>query len=106
MIEDETSKPDENSETEAQAEEPTFAPSETAPEPILDTTSEDTETKPVDGDAEALAEESADLEARVLELESEAADLNDKLLRALAETENVRRRARRRTFEASGHRSL
>ena len=101
MIEDETSKPDENSETEAQAEEPTFAPSETATEPVLDTTSEDTETKPVDGDADALAEESANLEARVLELESEAANLNDKLLRALAETENVRRRAQRDREDAA-----
>ena len=48
-----------------------------------------------------MAEESADLEARVLELESEAANLNDKLLRALAETENVRRRAQRDREDAA-----
>ena len=101
MTEDETSKPDENTETEARTEAPTFAPSETAPEPVLDTTSDDTEVKPEDGDAEELGEESDDFEARILELESEAANLIDKLLRALAETENVLRRAQRDREDAA-----
>lgn len=38
---------------------------------------------------------------RLAELEQQVADLNDKLLRAVAETENVRRRARREKEDAS-----
>ena len=50
----------------------------------------------VPGLAEAIAEEEAtDAAARIAELEAERDDLKDKLLRALAETENVRRRAER-----------
>jgi molecular chaperone GrpE len=43
----------------------------------------------------------ADVPAPLAELEAEAADLRDKLLRALAETENVRRRGQRDREEAS-----
>ncbi|MBE0562762.1 MAG: nucleotide exchange factor GrpE [Ochrobactrum anthropi] len=43
----------------------------------------------------------ADVPARLAELEADAADLRDKLLRALAETENVRRRGQRDREEAS-----
>lgn len=43
----------------------------------------------------------ADPLARLARLEAEAADLKDKLLRALAETENVRRRAQRDREDAS-----
>jgi molecular chaperone GrpE len=50
---------------------------------------------------EVPGEETADPAARVVELEAEVADLKDKLLRALAETENVRRRAERDRGEAS-----
>ncbi len=46
-------------------------------------------------------DEFADPGDRVVALEAEVADLKDKLLRALAETENVRRRAERDRTEAS-----
>lgn len=53
--------------------------------------------------AEAMAEvePSAEAARRTAELEAEVADLKDKLLRALAETENVRRRAERDRNDAS-----
>jgi len=41
--------------------------------------------------------------ARVVELETEVADLKDRLLRAVAETENVRRRAERDRTDASAY---
>jgi len=63
---------------------------------------------PMPSDDDALAAEAAgpqaapiDPRARLEELEAEAADLRDKLLRALAETENVRRRGQRDREEAS-----
>jgi len=89
-------------EAEAAADEPTFAPSETAPEPMLDTseTAPEAEAQP-DATAPAAAAAEAELAARIAELEAESADLNDKLLRALAETENVRRRAQRDKEDAS-----
>jgi molecular chaperone GrpE len=46
-------------------------------------------------EAEAPAAETPAAESRIAELESEVAGLKDQLLRALAETENVRRRAQR-----------
>jgi molecular chaperone GrpE len=49
---------------------------------------------------ESAAEE-ATPETRVTELEAELADHRDRLLRALAETENVRRRAQREREDAS-----
>ncbi|MBT3358057.1 MAG: nucleotide exchange factor GrpE [Rhodospirillales bacterium] len=61
---------------------------------------EDTEAD--DAESEVEAEEAApDPLARVAELEAETAELKDKLLRALAETENVRRRALRDRQDAA-----
>ena len=54
----------------------------------------------VDQDTGPAAAE-ADPEARIGALEAEVADLKDKLLRALAEAENVRRRAERDKIEIS-----
>lgn len=51
--------------------------------------------------AEAAEAPPADPTVRLAELEAETAELRDKLLRALAETENVRRRAQRDREEAS-----
>lgn len=51
--------------------------------------------------AAAAAEPSVDAAPRIAELEGEVAELKDKLLRALAETENVRRRAERDRNDAS-----
>ena len=45
----------------------------------------------------------ADAAARIEELEAEVATLKDKLLRAMAETENVRRRAERSRKDASNY---
>lgn len=58
------------------------------------------------GAAEAQAngmpgEEAPSLEERLAAAEAEAADAKDKLLRALAETENVRRRAQREREDAA-----
>lgn len=44
--------------------------------------------------AEQVQQEANPLEAKITELEQKNTDLNDKLLRALAELDNVRRRAR------------
>ena len=58
----------------------------------------------VDGLAEAAIESEAaesSPETRVTELEAELAEYKDRLLRALAETENVRRRAQREREDAS-----
>src|SRR5690348_18028773 len=52
----------------------------------------------IDSDAE-VEEQSAD--ERLTALEAELADQKDRLLRALAETENVRRRAQREREDAS-----
>jgi molecular chaperone GrpE len=53
-------------------------------------------------DAEAAPDgATTDAERRVAELEAEVAELKDQLLRALAETENVRRRAKRDVEDAS-----
>jgi molecular chaperone GrpE len=51
---------------------------------------------PIDSEAEELSPE-----GRVTELEAELAEYKDRLLRALAETENVRRRAQREQEDAS-----
>ena len=53
----------------------------------------DIPSKPVRGPGDETATLIADLEKRRLELESEKADLQDKLLRALADSQNARRRA-------------
>ena len=78
------------------------AAAETAPEAPAD--SDGAGAAPEAPPAAAPAEEAAaaiDPAARLAELEAAAADLKDKLLRALAETENVRRRAQRDREEAS-----
>ena len=98
MTENKTSKKSDPQKIEPQAEskEPTFVPSEFSSEPILEkppAQSVETETSE-DLDSEAT-EEWKDPQLLVSELEANVADLNDKLLRALAETENVRRRAQR-----------
>jgi molecular chaperone GrpE len=58
---------------------------------------------PTEASGETPAETPADTpaEERLAAVEAEAADLKDKLLRALAETENVRRRAERDRADAS-----
>src|SRR3954454_7143331 len=58
----------------------------------------------IDGLAEAPSESEAEEsspETRATELEAELAEYKDRLLRALAETENVRRRAQREREDAS-----
>jgi molecular chaperone GrpE len=58
----------------------------------------------IDGPAGAAIEseaEGASQETRATELEAELAEYKDRLLRALAETENVRRRAQREREDAS-----
>ncbi|MBM08923.1 MAG: nucleotide exchange factor GrpE [Magnetovibrio sp.] len=91
---------EETTETEA----PTFVKAEASPEPILETQTERPENQvdsedleePEETDAEGgAATEKTTLEVQIIQLETEVNDLNDKLLRALAETENVRRRAQR-----------
>jgi molecular chaperone GrpE len=92
---------------EPASEDPTFAPSEMTPEPVLDTTAQsgdepDSGTPDPDTDPGMESDDNnEDPTARIEELEALAADLNDKLLRALAETENVRRRAQRDKEDAS-----
>jgi molecular chaperone GrpE len=48
-----------------------------------------------------FAEDDTEPEARIIELEEENAELKDKLLRALADVENIRRRSERDRSEAS-----
>jgi molecular chaperone GrpE len=54
------------------------------------------EGAPIEAEAEATSPET-----RIVGLEAEVAELKDRLLRALAETENVRRRAQREREDAS-----
>ncbi len=65
--------------------------------------SEAEEAEPADGEMELAPEDLEAVEAldRTVELEAEIADLKDKLLRALAESENVRRRAERGKEDAA-----
>ena len=99
--------PADNSDNTPATEDPTFAPSEMTPEPVLDTTEQaagETDTDRAETAAGSGAESDDNNEdpmARIEALEAQAADLNDKLLRALAETENVRRRAQRDKEDAS-----
>lgn len=53
--------------------------------------------------AEAVAEEATTTQDDTARLTAEVADLKDKLLRALAETENLRRRAEREKQEAGAY---
>ena len=85
-----------------EAEEPTFVPSEASPEPLLETPPAQSVDAEISEDLEiAAADEWIDPQLHISELEANVADLNDKLLRALAETENVRRRAQRDREDAS-----
>ena len=85
-----------------EAEEPTFVPSEASPEPLLEKPPAQSVDTEVSEDLEnAAADEWIDPQRHISELEANVADLNDKLLRALAETENVRRRAQRDKEDAS-----
>ena len=75
---------------EADAPQPDPSPSPESPSP----------ESPWAGDPDEFLDEAATFD-RAAELEEEVADLKDKLLRALAETENVRRRAVRDKSDAS-----
>ena len=89
-----TKTPDTNPDQEPDAEKlPEGEADETAEEGAVEAESNE-ETSPGDVPEEVHEEEEEDLEATV-------ADLNDKLLRALAETENIRRRAVRDKEDAS-----
>lgn len=68
------------------------SPPEDAPEAAAETAAPEGEAAPEAANAGAPEAAAADA---VANLEAQVADLNDKLLRALAETENVRRRAER-----------
>jgi len=106
MTEDETPRePNTDPATPDNPDEPNFAPSETAPEAAAPQPEpapagepqdpQPAEAAPPPDDAVALQAE------RTQALEAELADANDKLLRALAEAENVRRRAQRDKEDAS-----
>ena len=74
-------------------------PDDAAPRP-RDPANDDAPTSAADATLEALADalsgaDAAESRARILELEGQVSDLTDRLLRAVAETENVRRRAER-----------
>ena len=57
-----------------------------------------------EADANAAAEANVDpKDARIAELEAETAQLKDQLLRALAETENVRKRSAREVTDAAAY---
>ena len=104
MTENKISKKDGTQEIEPQAESkgPTFVPSEISSEPILEKSPAQTGDTEIVADLDSEAtEERTDPQLGISELEANVADLNDKLLRALAETENVRRRAQRDKEDAS-----
>ncbi|MEM6680960.1 MAG: nucleotide exchange factor GrpE [Pseudomonadota bacterium] len=63
---------------------------------------EDAAVNAAEDGAEEASEESA-LSNRVLNLETELADTKDRLMRAVAETENVRRRAEREKTDAHSY---
>jgi molecular chaperone GrpE len=91
---DKKENPETESEATDQAPDPAAEPdAEAAPEP------EDAEN--TDGEPEAPDEPDEPDEPDVESLQAEVADLSDKLLRALAETENIRRRAERDKGDAS-----
>ncbi|MGY8990380.1 MAG: nucleotide exchange factor GrpE [Rhodospirillales bacterium] len=78
---------------------------ETAAEESIDSESSSSESAgPDDAEAAAGADKESDESpegSQDVDLEAEVADLKDKLLRALAETENVRRRAQRDKEDAN-----
>ena len=60
----------------------------------------------VNADAEAVSENTVEIDpkdARIAELEAEVAQVKDQLLRALAETENVRKRSAREVSDAAAY---
>jgi len=59
------------------------------------------EAEVLEGDEAASSQETVDDGSRIIELEAALADSKDKLMRAMAETENVRRRAQREREDAS-----
>jgi len=76
------------------------AEAEPAPQSIQP--EDDVQPAPESGDdTEGEGEVEADPQERIEILEAKVSDLNDKLLRAMAETENVRRRAQRDKSDAS-----
>ena len=104
MTENKTSKKGGPQEIKPQAEtkEPTFVPSEISSEPILEKPPAQSVDTEISEDLESgMADEWIDPQLQIGELEANVADLSDKLLRALAETENVRRRAQRDKEDAS-----
>ncbi len=116
-------KTEKSAKTEEQVETkaPEFINSDISADPILDTQTEQSEKiKDKEEMGGAKAEENLEpgpgpepepeaemahahnvTSAQIAELESEVNELNDKLLRALAETENVRRRAQRDKEDAA-----
>lgn len=91
--------------TPADGAEAPEATAETPDEPPEAALTEAEEANPWAGHDESAAEPGAEVptsaNVRIAELEAEAAELKDKLLRALAEAENVRRRAARDRQDAS-----
>lgn len=94
-------QPDEAAERDGKPEDEAPEAAETA-EQATDATAEDTGADPaaVPGGDPVVAAEVADDE-RVLRLEAELGEAKDKMMRALAEAENTRRRAEREKQEAS-----
>jgi len=88
--------------TEPAAAEGEIPPGETEPAAETAAPGDDAQAVPeTDGEAEEEAEVEADPQERIEILEAKVSDLNDKLLRAMAETENVRRRAQRDREDAA-----
>ncbi len=95
-------KPDPQDENEKNPE--AGSPKNPDKAPKAPETPETLETPKAPGDADSAAETAepeADPGQRLEALKAEVADLKDKLLRAMAETENVRRRAERDKKDAS-----
>ena len=112
MVTQKDNKPEETPEIEeTEIEETEIEETETdeTPEQAENPWNNVTAQEPGEGDADADADEDADANEvvdlnpllRIAELENEAAELKDKLLRALAESENVRRRALRDRQDAA-----
>ena len=104
MPENETTNEAPKNETEAPEENLQAEAGETAPEQQAEKQADIAEGA-VDieagGDDGGDTDEEVGPEGRIEILEAQVADLNDKLLRAIAETENVRRRAQRDKEDAS-----
>jgi len=104
MPENETTNEASKNETEAPEENLQAEAGEAVPEPQAPEQADVAEGAvniEADGDDGEDADEEVGPEGRIEILETQVADLNDKLLRAIAETENVRRRAQRDKEDAS-----